>query len=170
MTHLTRVVCQNTLNAAMREASARWTRRHVGKNVTVEQLAKEADNVLKIGEAYANAVKKTAERLFKVKLSGGDLGRVLLETYPLAKSTFVSEDQNEVDADEIKRLDIMRRMKAPDLANVANTGWAFVQALSDHVFHFAQRQTDTLQEKRMGQIINGAPVLERGLAAIETLV
>lgn len=167
MTHFTRVVCQNTLNAAMKEASARWTRRHVGKNVTVQQLAAEADTVLKIGEEYADAVKKTAERLFAVKLSGGDLGRLLTAVYPIAQADI---DDNVVDTDEIKRLDIARRMKAPDLANVSNTGWAFVQALSDHVFHFAQRQTDTLQEKRMSAVINGSPILERGLAAVEALV
>ena len=124
-----RVVCNNTLNLALRTAKRSWSMIHTGD---ISGKIEEAKNTLLLADEYMTALGQEFEDLRKIKLSEKqvlDYIKILLpmeENYSLLQKRGV----------EKLRADMkMRYFDAPDLKDVGNNGYRFVNAVSDFATH-----------------------------------
>ena len=124
-----RVVCNNTLNLALRTAKRSWSMIHTGD---ISGKIEEAKNTLLLADEYMTALGQEFENLRKIKLSEKqvlDYIKILLpmeENYSLLQKRGV----------EKLRADMkMRYFDAPDLKDVGNNGYRFVNAVSDFATH-----------------------------------
>lgn len=124
-----RVVCNNTLNLALRTAKRSWSMIHTGD---ISGKIEEAKNTLLLADGYMTALGQEFENLRKIKLSEKqvlDYIKILLpmeENYSLLQKRGV----------EKLRADMkMRYFDAPDLKDVGNNGYRFVNAVSDFATH-----------------------------------
>ena len=126
-----RVVCNNTLNLALRTAKRSWSMIHTGD---ISGKIEEAKNTLLLADEYMTALGQEFENLRKIKLSEKqvlDYIKILLpmeENYSLLQKRGV----------EKLRADMkMRYFDAPDLKDVGNNGYRFVNAV---ILHQEERQ------------------------------
>lgn len=151
-----RVVCNNTLNLALRTAKRVWSARHTG---SIQNKLDEAMETLKFANKYMEATKETMEELHKVKLSDVTLYRTLQNIIPIGKDITDRQKEN------LKRLsdDILYRYNnAPDLTVLDRTGARLVQAVADTTSHITPlRQTANYKENHFKSMLDGNDLLDR---------
>ena len=151
-----RVVCNNTLNLALRTAKRSWSMIHTGD---ISGKIEEAKNTLLLADEYMTALGQEFENLRKIKLSEKqvlDYIRILLpmeENYSLLQKRGV----------EKLRADMkMRYFDAPDLKDVGNNGYRFVNAVSDFATHSTpRRKTANYKENIFARTADGNPMIDR---------
>ena len=151
-----RVVCNNTLNLALRTAKRSWSMIHTGD---ISGKIEEAKNTLLLADEYMTALGQEFEDLRKIKLSEKqvlDYIKILLpmeENYSLLQKRGV----------EKLRADMkMRYFDAPDLQGVGKNGYRFINAVSDMAYHGKPlRQTKNYNENLFRKTIDGLPVLDK---------
>ena len=151
-----RVVCNNTLNLALRTAKRSWSMIHTGD---ISGKIEEAKNTLLLADEYMTALGQEFENLRKIKLSEKqvlDYIKILLpmeENYSLLQKRGV----------EKLRADMkMRYFDAPDLKDVGNNGYRFVNAVSDFATHSKpRRKTANYKENIFARTADGNPMIDR---------
>lgn len=151
-----RVVCNNTLNLALRTAKRSWSMIHTGD---ISGKIEEAKNTLLLADEYMTALGQEFEDLRKIKLSEKqvlDYIKILLpmeENYSLLQKRGV----------EKLRADMkMRYFDAPDLKDVGNNGYRFVNAVSDFATHSTpRRKTANYKENIFARTADGNPMIDR---------
>ena len=154
-----RVVCNNTLNMALRDAKQSWSARHTGD---INTKLVEARETLGLASLYMEAMKAKAEELALETYTVVDASRAikLLQDFDNLK-----EKQKERAKEQEEQ--IIACMFAPDLANFFNTKWAFINAISDYVGHSEPtRHTKNYAANNWGKIINGHPMLNKAMALV----
>lgn len=153
-----RVVCQNTLNCALKGAKRTWSARHLG---SIENKLQEAQQTLQLADAYMKSLNDTFEDLYKVKLSDNDVTDIIKKVVPIEEKMGESQKKNS----EIIRNDILRRFKeAPDLRELQYTGARLVQAVADTTTHIEPfRKTANYEENRFKNTIAGNDLLDNTL-------
>ena len=150
-----RVVCNNTLNLALRTAKRSWSMIHTGD---ISGKIEEAKNTLLLADEYMTALGQEFEDLRKIKLSEKqvlDYIKILLpmeENYSLLQKRGV----------EKLRADMkMRYFDAPDLKGVGNNGYRFVNAVSDFATHSTpRRKTANYKENIFARTADGNPMVK----------
>ena len=150
-----RVVCNNTLNLALRTAKRSWSMIHTGD---ISGKIEEAKNTLLLADEYMTALGQEFENLRKIKLSEKqvlDYIKILLpmeENYSLLQKRGV----------EKLRADMkMRYFDAPDLKDVGNNGYRFVNAVSDFATHSTpRRKTANYKENIFARTADGNPMID----------
>jgi len=144
-----RVVCQNTLNLALREAKRAWSTKHMGN---MQNKMEEAKMTLQLASAYNAELAKKAEQLAAKKMYELDFERFLKELYPIKQdaSNIIIERAN----------DLRQRVRIcydkPDLQNFQNTAWGILNAVSDSYFHgVPMRETQNYRENLFANTIGG---------------
>lgn len=156
-----RVVCMNTLNMAVSQASRMWSAFHVGD---LEGKLHEARRTLDLTLRYLDGLEVLAGQLLGTDLPQYRWQRMVEELLPMPEDPTPVQRRNV----ETLREDLLARILAPDLARFRETGWAAVNAVADHVAHVAPlRETKTWRESRFARIAFGHPMLDR---AVEMLV
>lgn len=149
-----RVVCNNTLNVALRNAKRSWSAKHVGK---VQERIIEAQVTLEMAGKYMEALGAYADQLANTKIDTAQIRVILDELFP------AKED----DSDRVKK--IAKRIKdefmvcyyMPDLEKFRGTAWGALNAMADMVDHNApKRQTENYFENNWGRIIDGHYLLD----------
>ena len=154
-----RVVCNNTLNAALSGASRAWSTPHRGD---VRSRLDEARQTLQLAEAYMDALAETADRMANAKMDECAVHAALDAMFPVAEDATIRQKRT---AEESKE-QIIVCMLRPDLAQFAGTQWGFLNAVSDYVGHGKPfRQTKKFEENRWGAIMVGHPLLDKAFAA-----
>lgn len=149
-----RVVCNNTLNLALKTTKRQWATKHVGD---IEAKMAEARSVLQFADEYMEAMGLHAEKLAKTKVSTADLNAVLDEMFPVKEDDSDCKKKNAARAKE----EIMVCWYAPDLDNFRGTAWGAVNAISDFATHNqSRRNTDNYRENNWGRVIDGHPVID----------
>ena len=151
-----RVVCNNTLNLALRTAKRSWSMIHTGD---ISGKIEEAKNTLLLADEYMTALGQEFEDLRKIKLSEKqvlDYIKILLpmeENYSLLQKRGV----------EKLRADMkMRYFDAPDLKDVGNNGYRFVNAVSDFATHSTpRRKTANYKDNIFARTADGNPMIDR---------
>ena len=157
-----RVVCNNTLNLALRTAKRSWSMIHTGD---ISGKIEEAKNTLFLADEYMTALGQEFENLRKIKLSEKqvlDYIRILLpmeENYSLLQKRGV----------EKLRADMkMRYFDAPDLKGVGNNGYRFVNAVSDFATHSTpRRKTANYKENIFARTADGNPMIDRAYQLVK---
>ena len=157
-----RVVCNNTLNLALRTAKRSWSMIHTGD---ISGKIEEAKNTLFLADEYMTALGQEFEDLIKIKLSEKqvlDYIKILLpmeENYSLLQKRGV----------EKLRADMkMRYFDAPDLKDVGNNGYRFVNAVSDFATHSTpRRKTANYKENIFARTADGNPMIDRAYQLVK---
>ena len=151
-----RVVCQNTLNLALDSAKRVWAAKHT-ENIL--NRIHEARETLLLAETYMGELGRGIDELSRIKLSDRKAMELMQEIFP------VTEEMNGVQKRNNLRLleDLKQRYwDAPDLANMGQNGYRFVNAVSDFATHADPlRKTRNYNENLFLRTIEGNPLIDK---------
>ena len=129
-----RVVCMNTLNAAIAGASATFAIRHSGNIDAKMQAAREA---LGLTIDYIARFEEVAAEAIKVKVTDDKAEKVLRRVFRMSEKTAErGEGKTFEDHAAVRALDIYQT--ADDLAPFRGTAWGVVNAVAEYVDHDRQ--------------------------------
>ena len=151
-----RVVCNNTLNLALRTAKRSWSMIHTGD---ISGKIEEAKNTLFLADEYMSALGKEFENLRKIQLSEKQVMDYIEILLPVEEN-FTPQQKRGI---ERLREDMgMRYFVAPDLKDVGNNGYRFVNAVSDFATHSTpRRKTANYKENIFARTADGNPLIDR---------
>lgn len=153
-----RVVCNNTLNAAINGAKRVWTAKHTG---SIQYKLDDAMKTLELADSYMRATKDTFENLYKVKMNEFTLHRVINNVIPIEE--YMTERQK-TNATLIRNDILFRYNEAPDLKVLDHTGARLVQAVADTVDHMTPlRETKNYKENHFKRMIEGNDLLDKSI-------
>lgn len=156
-----RVVCNNTLNAAMRTARRTWTARHTGN---IQNKLDDAMQTLELASQYMEATKETFEELYKVKMNPFTLYRTVENIIPIKDDM---TDRQKTNANMVRDDIVYRYNNAPDLTVLDHTGARLIQAVADTVDHMTPiRETKNYRENHFKKMIDGNEVLDRAVNVV----
>ena len=151
-----RVVCQNTLNLALSTAKRSWSMIHTGN---IQGKIQEARDTLFLAEKYMDSLGKEFESLRKKKLSDKQVQEYIEILLPIEYGSTPQQIRN------MKRLreDLeMRYYDAPDLKDLGNNGYRFVNAVSDFATHGNPlRRTANYKENLFSRTVEGNPLIDK---------
>lgn len=151
-----RVVCMNTLNAALREAKRSWATKHVGD---IQGKLEEAERTLELANNYLVKLNKEAEELVRKKVSTKLLEKIVERLIPMPDDASERQKKN---IEETRAEIITIHDKKDDLANIRNTAWGVFNAVSNFVTHMQpKRKSKTFRERHFEKIIDGHNLLDK---------
>ena len=137
-----RIVCQNQLNMAFKNAENMVMIRHSSKAIT---RLEEAHRIMLSTHEYLKELNKEAERFANIKLTNDNIDSIINELFPIKEK--MTDRQKKTIEDKISQF--RRALVQDDIANFKNTGWGLIQSYADFSTHFeAHRQTKTMEENR----------------------
>lgn len=151
-----RVVCNNTLNLALSTAKRSWSMVHTGD---VQGKMEEAKQALFMAEKYMSRLGREFENLRKIELTDRQVMDYIKLLLP-----YENED-NSLHVRNINRLreDMQKRyFDAPDLKDVGNNAYRFVNAVSDFATHSEPiRRTKNFKENLFSRTVEGNPLIDK---------
>jgi phage/plasmid-like protein (TIGR03299 family) len=155
-----RVVCQNTLNLALKSAKRTWACEHRGN---IEDKMEEAKRTLQNAETYMAALENEFAELKDKSLFYSDVDDLIAQLLPM---NFDEEDpDNKRKVENI--LDMRSRLnyrfwQAPDLIDTPVTAYRFVNAVSDFATHEdPKRNTANWKDNRFINTIEGNAIIDK---------
>lgn len=157
----TRIVCSNTLNLALRQASRMWSTRHMGD---IEAKKMEAAHTLGLAANYMKELSTEAERLAAAKISRSEVDALLDELF--GKVSPENSDCKNKNIEEAKETFYMCYL-SPDLINFMNTQYGVINAMADMVDHRSpNRLTKNYQENNFARVLAGHQLLDNTYALL----
>ena len=157
-----RVVCSNTLNLALRTAQRSWAMKHTGN---IESKMQEAEETLFLSEKYMDALGKEIEELRKKKLSDRTVLDYIQALCPLDDGMSEQQKKNVTRLREDLKL---RYFDAPDLQDVGNNAYRFINAVSDFATHMEPlRMTAGYKENLFMRTMDGNPVIDKAYQMVK---
>lgn len=151
-----RVVCNNTLNLALHTAKRSWSMIHTGD---ISGKIEEAKNTLLLADEYMTALGQEFENLRKIKLSERQVQDYIKILLPMEENYTLQQKRGIEKLREDMR---MRYFDAPDLKDVGNNGYRFVNAVSDFATHSTpRRKTANYKENIFARTADGNPMIDR---------
>ena len=151
-----RVVCQNTLNLALNTAKRSWSMNHTGN---IEGKMKEAKDTLFMAEKYMDELGKEFENLRKKKLTDKQVMDYIEILLPVEDGSIPQQVRNMKRLQEDMKL---RYFDAPDLQDVGNNAYRFINAVSDFATHAQPlRKTANYKENLFARTIEGNPLIDK---------
>ncbi len=126
-----RVVCQNTLNFAIRGAKRRWSVRHIA---TAGQRLGEARDAIGLTFKYMESYEKQAEHLLGLTFTDKDMDRLLEELLP-----------DRPRKPKVKATILDTFMEADNLENIRGTKWAALNAVGEYMDWLREPRTPESQ-------------------------
>lgn len=149
-----RVVCNNTLNFALQNASRCWSTKHIGD---IASKMEEARETLKMANNYMKKLDENADSLANQKISEEEIAKILDEMFPVGEN---DSDRKKGNIEEAKN-QIMICYMAPDIAKFLGTKYGFLNAVADWCDHATPaRNTANYKSNNWGRIMNGHPILD----------
>ena len=158
-----RVVCNNTLNAALNTAKRAWSVRHVGD---IGSKIHEAQMCLEMAGTYMEQLDVLGNQLANTSVTDDQIRQVLSEMFP------TDENSSDIEKRHVQRVkdEYMVCLFAPDIAKFRGTAWGAVNAMSDMVTHNAPlRQTKNYRENNWGRIMDGHVMIDKMTLAMMKL-
>ena len=151
-----RVVCNNTLNLALKTAERSWSMIHTGD---IKSKMKEASDTLFKAERYMDELGKEFEQLRMHKLTDQEVMDYIEILLPVEDGSTPQQIRN------MKRLqeDMKSRyFDAPDLKDTGKNAYRFINAVSDFATHAKPlRQTAKYKENLFSKTVEGNPLIDR---------
>lgn len=152
-----RVVCQNTLNLALRTTPRIWATMHMGDLAT---KLEDAKRTLQLSKNYMTAFAAEAERLASIKISDEEFEKIVNELLPLKPEGQKGRVSNERVGELQTRLRTMY-YEVDDLQNIKGTAWGVLNAVSDLATHTpAKRQMARGNEKLFERVLVGHALID----------
>ena len=150
-----RVVCNNTLNLALKGAKRQWSTKHVG---SMRGKLNEARMCINLADVYMRELATCADRLANTKVTDEQLDKLLNEMFPADENDTERKKNGAKKAKEEFMICYFR----PDIMQFLHTGWGVVNAMSDMISHSApRRQTENYRENNWNRIMDGHMMLDR---------
>lgn len=151
-----RVVCQNTLNLALRTAKRAWTAKHTSN---IMDRIDNARTTLQFAEKYMAEMGRGIDHLAHIKLSDRKAMEYMSEFFPVTEDMSAAQKKNNI----ILLNDMKARyFDAPDLQDVGKNGYRFVNAVSDFATHAEPvRKTKNYRENLFLKTAEGNPLIDR---------
>ena len=130
-----RVVCQNTLNLAMKTAKQSFKIRHTQ---TAEGRIVQARQALGLTFAYADAFQKEADELFKQSVTDKQFSELIRNLYPkpedATKASLTKWENKVVTIDDLYH-------NSPTNSAIKGTGWGAFNALTERLDYYRSSKT-----------------------------
>lgn len=151
-----RVVCNNTLNLALQNAKRCWSMIHTGD---IRSKIEDAKNTLFLADTYMTALGQEFEHLRTIKLTEKQVLDYIKLLLPMEEN-FTQKQKHGI---EKLREDMkMRYFDAPDLKDVGNNGYRFINAVSDFATHSVpRRRTANYKENIFVRTADGNPLIDK---------
>ena len=151
-----RVVCQNTLNLALSSAKRSWSMIHTGD---IRGKIEEARDTLLLAETYMDSLGKAFEELRGKKLTEKQVKEYIEILLPIEDGSTPQQARNMRKLQEDMK---MRYFDAPDLRDVGNNGYRFINAVSDFATHSNPlRRTANYKENLFARTAEGNPLIDK---------
>lgn len=152
----TRVVCNNTLNIALKNAQRSWNCVHKGN---IQAKLEEARKTLVLAENYMEKFCMEAERLHSKMLYKSDIEAFIEDLLPMPDDAGATKERNILSLRE----NLSNRFYyAPDMKWMENTPWKMLSAVSDFVCHNPPlRISDTYKENNFDRILSGHALIDQ---------
>lgn len=151
-----RVVCNNTLNLALNTAKRSWSMIHTGD---IKGKIQEAKDTLFMAEEYMDSLGKEFERLRKQKITDQQVKEYIELLLPIENGATTAQAKNIVKLREDLR---KRYYDAPDLKDVGNNAYRFINAVSDFATHANPlRRTANYNENLFIKTVEGNPMIDK---------
>ena len=148
-----RVVCNNTLTAALRTAKRKISIRHLS---LMDQRKKEAILTMGAASKYFHDLEKFASELAGKKVN---IGKVLDKLFPVSGEMSKRQIESNHETKELIK-SIMKNKD--DLQNHKTNAWGAYSALADYRSNAEpRRKTSTWAEKKMERFIDGDPIMNQ---------
>ena len=152
-----RVVCNNTLNLALRTAKRIWSMRHT-ENIR-ERMAEARDCLFRADE-YMENLTQYADRAANTRLHDADIKAILEELFPV---TDKSSEREKANAKKC-RDEFMICYFAPDIRQFRGTAWGAINAASDFVTHsMPHKNTKNYAANNWGRIMDGHALMDKAV-------
>lgn len=136
-----RVVCQNTLNAALEGRETKIRIRHRGD---VKAHIMEAQRLLKISLKYYDSLEQSFRVLAGFQYKSAHVKRLFDEVFPVNEERKGDTSKGNAGVRE-RILFLTEKGRGADLAGVKGTGWGLYNAVTEYVDHF--RKTKVAGQK-----------------------
>ena len=151
-----RVVCNNTLNLALSTAKRSWSTIHTGD---IKSKLEEAKNTLFMANAYMDELGREFENLRQKKLTDKQVMDYIELLIPLDENATSQQKKNIIRLQEDMK---MRYFDAPDLKDVGNNAYRFINAVSDFATHAEPlRKTANYKEQVFSKTVDGNPLIDK---------
>ena len=152
-----RVVCNNTLNLALRTAKRIWSMRHT-ENIR-ERMAEARDCLFRADE-YMENLAQYADLAANTRLYEADIKAILEDLFPVTDKSTEREKANAK-----KCLDeYMICYYAPDIRQFRGTAWGAINAASDFVTHsMPHKNTRNYAANNWGRIMDGHALMDKAV-------
>lgn len=159
-----RVVCNNTLNLALKTAQRSFCMIHTGN---IADKIQEARDTLFMAESYMDQIGSEFEQLRKKKLSDHQVKDYIEILLPMEKNPTKTQKKNVLHLRE----DLADRYyKAPDLQDVGNNAYRFINAVSDFATHGNPlRRTSNYKENLFSRTIDGNPLIDKAYEMVKNV-
>ncbi len=155
-----RVVCNNTLNLALSTAKRSWSTPHKGD---IREKVREAGNTLLLASRYVKSLRKEAEELHKKKLTEQQVEGYIRLLLPGGGDSVAAKKNTRRVRDELRT----RYYNAPDLRDMGNSAYRFINAVSDFATHTEPlRRTDRHRERRFEGAMDGSLLIDKAYKMI----
>ena len=155
-----RVVCQNTLNLALRGAKRQWAAQHIGN---IKDKLAEATFTLKNANSYMDALDIEIKDLKDKDLTRFDVKDLIEKLMPMNFDEDAPENVRKANnIIELRDRLMYRYTNAPDLRGTGDTAYRFINAVSDFATHEnPKRWTENWQENRMMNTVEGNALIDK---------
>ena len=151
-----RVVCNNTLNLALRTASRSWSMMHTGN---IKDKIEEAKGTLFMAEKYMDNLGGEFELLRKQRITEAQVKDYIERLIPIEDNATPIQEKN---TKRLRRDLTERYYEAPDLKDLGNNAYRFVNAVSDFATHAEPlRRTAGYNENLFARTMDGNPLIDR---------
>ena len=156
-----RVVCQNTLNLALSTAKRSWSMIHTGN---IQGKMQEARDTLFLAETYMDHLGKEFESLRKKKLTDKQVLDFIDLLLPVDELATPQQVKNVRRLQEDMKL---RYFEAPDLKDVGNNAYRFINAVSDFATHSNPlRRSANYKENLFARTVEGNPMIDKAFQMV----
>ena len=151
-----RVVCQNTLNLAFRNAKRTWMTKHTSN---IMMRIDDARDTLQFAEKYMTEMGKGVDELVRKKITDIKVIEYMSEFFPVTEDMSAAQKKNNL----ILLNDMKHRyFDAPDLKGIGNNAYRFVNAVSDFATHAEPiRKAKNYKENLFLKTVEGNPLIDK---------
>lgn len=150
-----RVVCNNTLNFALRTAKRMWSTTHVGK---MDQKLAEARETLGLVSEYMTALDEDCQKLADIKMSDETFEGIFDSLNPMDPE---KDSKRKMENIETMKAVLFNCLLAEDVMKYKDTAYGKMMAVTDFANHSTPaRLTQNYNENRWGKIITGHPFVD----------